>query len=103
VQDRLVREMRIQQIATLEQANRFLELTFWPFWQQRFTRQPTTAVNAHQTRTVAADHTVSWQGQRWGLWREDVCAGFTRGARGDRTASGRFALVALPRPLPAAA
>jgi hypothetical protein len=33
-----------------------------------------------QTRTVAADHTVSWQGQRWGLWREDVCAGL-RGAR----------------------
>jgi hypothetical protein len=27
----------------------------------------------------------------------------TRGARGDRTVSGRFALVALPRPLPAAA
>jgi len=96
LQDRLVKEMRIQQIATLEQANRFLELSFWPAWQQRFARQPATAADAHrslershrleailslrQARTVAADHTVSWQGQGWGVWREDVCAGL-RGAR----------------------
>src|SRR5947209_8173336 len=31
-------------------------------------------------RRVAADHTVSWQAQRWGLRRENVCAGL-RGAR----------------------
>lgn len=96
LQDRLVKELRLQQIATLEQANRFLEMTFWPFWQQRFAHRPASAVNAHralertqrleqilsirQARTVAADHTVSWQGQRWGLWREDVCSGL-RGAR----------------------
>jgi hypothetical protein len=96
LQDRLVKEMRIQQIATLEQANRFLEMTFWPFWQQRFAVATATVVNAHrplqraqrleeilsvrEARTVAADHTVSWQGQRWGVWREDVCAGL-RGAR----------------------
>jgi hypothetical protein len=96
LQDRLVKEMRIQQIATLEQANRFLEMTFWPFWQQRFAVRPASAVNAHrpldgshrlpeilsvrEARTVAADHTVLWKGQRWGVWREDVCAGL-RGAR----------------------
>jgi len=96
LQDRLVKEMRIQQIATLEQANRFLEMTFWPFWEHRFAVRPATAVNAHrplertqhleeilsvrQARTVAADHTISWQGQRWGVWREDVGAGL-RGAR----------------------
>ena len=96
LQDRLVKEMRLQQITNLEQANRFLELTFWPFWEQRFVRQPALAVNAHRSldrshrleeilsvreaRTVAADHTVLWNGQRWGLWREDACAGL-RGAR----------------------
>ncbi len=96
LQDRLVKEMRLQQIATLEAANRFLETTFWPCWQRRFARPPAIAVDAHrplehtphleeilsirEARTVAADHTVSWQGQRWGLWREDVCAGL-RGAR----------------------
>src|SRR6201984_1370088 len=96
LQDRLVKEMRLQQIATLEQANRFLEMTFWPAWQQRFARPPAMAIDAHRAlerthrleqilsvrepRTVAADHTVSWQGQRWGVWREDVCAGLS-GAR----------------------
>ena len=36
LQDRLVKKMRIAQITTLEQANRFLEITFWPFWEQGF-------------------------------------------------------------------
>lgn len=96
LQDRLVKEMRIQQIATLEQANRFLQMTFWPAWQQRFTCPPAIATDAHrrlersqrlpeilsvrEARTVAADHTVLWNGQRWGLQREQVCAGL-RGAR----------------------
>jgi hypothetical protein len=48
LQDRLVKEMRIQQIATLEQANRFLQMTFWPDWQRRFAREPAMAVNAHR-------------------------------------------------------
>src|SRR5260370_39475314 len=30
-------------------------------------------------RRVAQDHTVSWDGNRWGVLREDVCAGL-RGA-----------------------
>jgi hypothetical protein len=98
LQDRLVKEMRIRQIATLEDANRFLEMTFWPFWQQRFAVRPAAAGHAHRplertqrleeilsvrvARTVAADHTVSWQGQRWGLRRENVCAGM-RGAHAE--------------------
>src|SRR5260370_24677 len=106
--------MSLEQIATLEQANRFLEMTFWPDWQQRFAVPPAAASNAHRSlghshrleeilsvrvaRTVAADHTVSWQGQRWGLRREDVCAGM-RGAHAEieprlaRSHSPRF-----PRP-----
>jgi len=98
LQDRLVKEMRIGEIATLEQANRFLEITFWPFWEQRFTVPPVQRSNAHRrlertprleqilsvrvTRTVAADHTVKWNGQRWGLPREEVCAGL-RAARAE--------------------
>jgi len=95
LQDRLVKELRVQQIATLEEANGFLEMTFWPFWQQRFAVPPAAAGHAHRplertqrleeilsvrvARTVAADHTVSWEGRRWGLRRENVCAGM-RGA-----------------------
>jgi hypothetical protein len=95
-QDRLVKEMRLAEIATRQQANRFLECTFLPWWQQRFARLPRQPHDAHrrlgrehrleqilsvrQARSVGQDHTVSWEGQRWGLQRQQVCAGL-RGAR----------------------
>jgi len=98
LQDRLVKEMRVREIATLEAANRFLEITFWPWWEERFGRRPAGPRDAHRrlerthrleeilsvrvARTVACDHTVSWQGQRWGLRRENVCAGL-RGAHAE--------------------
>ena len=98
LQDRLVKEMRLREIATLEAANRFLEITFWPWWEQRFAVQPAQPSDAHRrlerthwleqilsvrmARTVACDHTVTWKGQRWALRREDVCAGL-RGARAE--------------------
>lgn len=96
LQDRLVKEMRLRGIETLEQANHYLECTFLPWWQQRFARQPRNPRDAHrrlarehrleqilsirEARSVSPDYTVSWQGQRWGLRREQVCAGL-RGAR----------------------
>jgi len=98
LQDRLVKEMRVREIGTLEAANRFLEITFWPWWEKRFGKQPVQACDAHRRlepthrlpetlsvrvmRTVAADHTVSWNGERWGVRREQVCAGL-RGARAE--------------------
>jgi len=98
LQDRLVKEMRLAEIRTLEQANRFLEITFWPFWDKRFAVQPAQSGDAHRglqcaqrleqilsvrvARTVASDHTVSWQGQRWGVRREEVRAGL-RGAHAE--------------------
>jgi helix-turn-helix protein len=91
LQDRLVKEMRLAGIDTLHAANRFLEITFWPWWQERFTVPPAQTSDAHRrlertqrleqilsvrvARRVAGDHTVSWNGQRWGVRREDVCAG----------------------------
>jgi len=96
LQDRLVKQMRLADVRTLEQANRFLEITFLPGWEQRFTVRPRQPRDAHRpllrehrleqilsvrvARTVAADHTVVWEGQRWGVPREAVCAGL-RGAR----------------------
>jgi hypothetical protein len=98
LQDRLVKEMRVRGIATLEAANRFLEITFWPWWERRFGKRPTQPRDAHRgwerthrleeilsvrvARTVAADHTVSWNGKRWGVRRAEVCAGL-RGARAE--------------------
>jgi len=96
LQDRLVKEMRLRAIETIEQANHYLENVFLPWWQQRFARQPRDSRDAHrrlerehrleqilslrQTRSLGPDYTVSWQGQRWGLRRDQVCAGL-RGAR----------------------
>ncbi len=96
LQDRLVKEMRLAGIDTLEAANHFLEMHFLPEWEQRFTVLPRNPRNAHRrlgrehrleeilsvrvVRKVAQDHTVSWDGNRWSVPREEVCAGL-RGAQ----------------------
>ena len=96
LQDRLVKEMRLAGVQTMEQANRFLEERFLSFWEERFAVEPRQPHNAHrplgrehrleeilsvrEPRTVAADYTVRWQGQRWAIPRAEVRAGL-RGAR----------------------
>ena len=35
-------------------------------------------LSVRATRQVADDHTVSWEGNRWGVPREEVCAGLRR-------------------------
>jgi len=95
LQDRLVKEMRLAGIDSIEGANHFLEMRFLPEWEQRFTVAPRNPHDTHRrlgrehhleeilsvraARTVAQDHTVSWAGNRWGVVREEVCAGL-RGA-----------------------
>jgi len=95
LQDRLVKEMRLAGIDSIEAANHFLEMRFLPEWEQRFTviaRNPRDAhrrlgrehrleeiLSVRVARQVADDHTVSWDGTRWGVPREEVCAGL-RGA-----------------------
>jgi hypothetical protein len=95
LQDRLVKELRLAGIASIEAANRFLELRFLPAWEHQFTVASRHPRNAHRrlgpehhleeilsvrvARKMAQDHTVSWDGDRWGVPREEVCAGL-RGA-----------------------
>ena len=96
LQDRLIKEMRLAGVCTIDAANEFLEQVFLPFWEQRFTvvaRRPHDAhrrlgrehrleriLSVREPRSVACDYTVSWQGSRWGVRRDQVCAGL-RGAR----------------------
>jgi transposase len=96
LQDRLVKEMRLAGIDSLAAANHFLEMRFIPAWEQRFTVAARKPRNAHRrldraqrleeilsvrvARQVADDHSVSWDGTRWGVPREQVCAGL-RGAQ----------------------
>src|SRR5690242_3571039 len=96
LQDRLVKELRLAGIDSIAGANHFLEMRFLPEWEERFTVAPRNPRNAHRrlgrehrleeilsvrvARKVAQDHTVSWDGNRWGVPREEVCAGL-RGAQ----------------------
>src|SRR5271169_6744133 len=105
LQDRLVKEMRLAGIDSLEAANHYLETRFLPEWEQRFTVAPRNARNAHRRlgreqhleeilsvragRRVAEDHTVSWDGNRWGVGAgRSLCGASWSGGR-DRTAVGR--------------
>src|SRR5216683_3090804 len=76
LQDRLVKEMRLTGIDSIEAANHFLEMRFLPEWEQRLEE----ILSVRVVRKVADDHTVSWDGNRWGVPREEVCAGL-RGAQ----------------------
>ncbi len=124
LQDRLVKEMRLARVNSLEQANRFLEEVFIPLWVQRFTVLPRSSRDAHralerehrleqilsvrEVRTLAQDYTLRWKGQTWAIPREEVRAGL-RGARVevehrlDNTVWVRFRSSYLSlRPCPAA-
>ena len=83
LQDRLVKEMRLTGIESMAAANHFLETRFLPQWEERFSVAPRNPRNAHRRldggqrleeilsvrvgRTVADDHTVSWDGNHWGV------------------------------------
>ncbi len=79
VQDRLIKEMRVAGINTLEQANQFLEEKFLPAYNARFMVQPKAAADLHrpiaeaalrdalsweETRVIRGDWTLLWN-RRW--------------------------------------
>jgi len=53
-QDRLVKEMRLAGVATLEAANRFLE-DYLPLYNQRFTVSPAQATDLHRPRPAGRE------------------------------------------------
>lgn len=72
VQDRLVKELRLAGVSTLEAANRFLE-GYLPIYNQRFTVQPAQAADLHRPRPAHRDLDRS------------LCIKTTRGLRRDWT------------------
>jgi len=48
LQDRLVKELRVAGITTMEGANDFLDRVFLPFWEERFTVEPRERADAHR-------------------------------------------------------
>jgi transposase len=110
-QDRLVKGLRIAGASTLEQANRYLEEDFLPWWNQHLVERPANPTDAHrplgaehdlasalsrvETRQVANDYTIRFDGQMYRIARADVCTGLRGGkvrveSRLDGTLTVRF-------------
>ena len=53
LQDRLVKEMRLAGVRTIEQANRFLQEQFVPVWEQRFAVAPRQSRDAPSSQPVS--------------------------------------------------
>jgi len=87
-QDRLVKQLRLAGARTLEAANACLETQFLPEWDERFTVPPANTTDAHrpltelhnlaatlsrvETRIVATDYTVQFEGKRYQIARASV-------------------------------
>lgn len=52
LQDRLVKELRLANISTIEAANRFLKEKFIPAFNAKFSVQPASSVNLHRELTI---------------------------------------------------
>jgi hypothetical protein len=55
LQDRLIKELRLAGVCSMDDANRFLEDIFIPWWQTRFTVAAATSVDAHRELPAALD------------------------------------------------
>jgi hypothetical protein len=87
-QDRLVKGMRKARVCTREQANAYLEQSYLPLWNERFTIQPAAAVDAHrpldkdqdlgsilsqvERRVIAPDYTMRYGSRLYQLEREHI-------------------------------
>jgi transposase len=93
-QDRLVKQLRLAKINTLEAANAFLETEYWPEWNESFARPAQDFPNQHRAltthlelasilchveeRVIANDYTFSFAGQRYRIAREQAQTGMRR-------------------------
>ena len=80
-QDRLVKQLRLAKVSTMEAANAFLENEYWPEWNERFARPVKDFLNQHRTlspsqdlaailchveeRVIANDYTFSFAARRY--------------------------------------
>jgi len=90
-QDRLVKDLRLAKVSTMEAANTFLETEYWPEWNQRFARPIADFPNQHraltpalelaailchvESRIIGHDYTFSFAGRRYQIARDQAQAG----------------------------
>lgn len=108
-QDRLVKEMRVAGVKTLEEANQYLRDEFLPWWNRTLTVEPASADDAHrrldqqhnlaailshvETRQVKGNYTVAVDGQHYVIAKGSIRTGL-RGApvRVERRLDGTLAM-----------
>ena len=93
-QDRLVKELRLRGITTIEAANAYLEGEYVPMLNRRFAVRAASRVDAHRpirgydlgailsvqtVRTVANDYTVRHGGRRYQIERRSITGGLRGG------------------------
>src|SRR6202140_5557558 len=90
-QDRLVKDLRLAKVSTLEAANAFLEAEYWPEWNERFARPVAEFPHQHRAltpalelaailchvepRIIGNDYTFSFAGRRYQIARDHAQAG----------------------------
>lgn len=94
-QDRLVKDLRMANVTTLEQANQYLETEFLPWWQEHLAVKPRDNEDAHrplekghdlaailshvESRIVKSDYTFQFESHQYVIERADIRTGL-RGA-----------------------
>ncbi len=86
-QDRLVKGMRVAGIQSLEEANRYLEAEFLPWWNRTLTVLPASEGDAHRSaekydlasilsvisaRQVRSDYTLQFEARTFGIQRASI-------------------------------
>ena len=90
-QDRLVKHLRLAKVKTLQDANKFLEMEYWPEWNERFARPLEGVVDMHRAltpqidlasalshvehRMISNDFTFTFAGRRYQIARQQARAG----------------------------
>jgi transposase len=92
-QDRLIKELRLADVSTIQEANRFLEEVFTPDYIERFAQPPAHPVDAHrpidgydvdailshqEERTVDNDYTIRYRNVRYQIAPKSQLPGLRR-------------------------
>jgi len=93
-QDRLVKEMRVAEVTTMEQANHYLETEFLPWVNATLAVAPANADDAHrplekqhdlaailshvESRQVYNDYTIQLDMKFYQIARKDICTGLRK-------------------------
>jgi len=93
-QDRLIKQLRLAKVKTMQAANDFLEKEYWPEWNARFTQPASGPEDMHRPlaegfalgsalshvehRIITNNYTFPYYSKHYQIVREDVQAGMKR-------------------------